>query len=49
GIYLSLANILPQAWLLFVVVLLYSASFALFGWLKVLGARMAKGTVVGSR
>ncbi len=49
GIYISLANILPQAWLLFVVVLLYSASFALFGWLKVVGARMAKGSVVGSR
>lgn len=49
GIYLSLANILPQVWLLFVVVLLYSASFALLGWLKVLGTRMAKGSVVGSR
>ncbi|MDX1760560.1 MAG: MraY family glycosyltransferase [Christiangramia sp.] len=49
GIYLSLANILDQAWLFFVVVLLYSASFALFGWLKVLGSRMAKGSVVGSR
>lgn len=49
GIYISLSNILPQAWLLFVVVLLYSASFTLFEWLKVLGSRMAKGSVVGSR
>ena len=49
GIYLSLSNILSQPWLLFLVVLLYALVFALFGWLKVVGARMAKGSVVGSR
>lgn len=49
GIYLSLSNILTQAWLVFLVVLLYSSAFLLFGWLKVVGARMAKGSVVGSR
>ncbi|MCY2687790.1 glycosyltransferase family 4 protein [Salinimicrobium sp. TH3] len=49
SIYLSLANILSQPWLLFLVVLLYSTAFVLFAWLKIVGARMAKGSVVGSR
>ena len=49
GIYFSLSNTLSQTWLMFLVVLLYSATFALFGWLKVMGARMAKGSIVGSR
>ena len=48
-IYFSLANNLSQPWLLFLVVLLYSAAFALFGWLKIVGARIAKGSVIGSR
>ena len=49
GIYFSLSNILTQSWLLFLVVLLYSATFALFGWLKVLGSKTAKESIVGSR
>ena len=49
GIYFSLSHLLTQPWLFFLVVLLYSAAFALFGWLKVVGARMAKESVVGSR
>ncbi|UZH54640.1 undecaprenyl/decaprenyl-phosphate alpha-N-acetylglucosaminyl 1-phosphate transferase [Salinimicrobium tongyeongense] len=49
SLYISLSNLLSQVWLLFLVVLLYSVTFLLFGWFKVLGARQAKGSVVGSR
>ena len=49
GIYFSLSNILSQPWLMFLVVCLYSATFALFGWLKVLGSKTAKESIVGSR
>ncbi|WP_324721849.1 MraY family glycosyltransferase [Salinimicrobium sp. HB62] len=49
GVYYSLSNILSHAWLLFLVVLLYSVVFALFGWLKVLGSKSAKESIVGSR
>ncbi|MDT0642317.1 MraY family glycosyltransferase [Zunongwangia sp. F363] len=41
-IYLSLSNLLPQVWMLFVVVSLYSGSFFLFSMLKARSAGAAR-------
>lgn len=49
GIYYSLSSLLSHSWLIFLVVLLYSAAFALFGWLKVVGSKTAKESIVRSR
>ncbi|MGB7841888.1 MAG: hypothetical protein WBL21_03795, partial [Salinimicrobium sp.] len=49
GIFFSLSNVLSHPWLIFLVVILYSVAFALFGWLKALSSRTAKGSIVGSK
>ena len=49
GIYYSFSNILNHAWLIFLVVFLYSAAFALFGWFKTIGTRMTKESAISSR